>query len=78
MKFCRFVGHLNQARNQTFFVRDLKHKYSKTVGDAILHEMGATGNAYQTLFGTLQGKYASMVGLWYEKFQINRIKITKF
>jgi len=70
---------LKPSKKTNFFLRDLGHKYSKTVGDAILHEMGETRNAYRTLFGTLQGKYARMVGLWYEKFQdINRTEIMQF
>jgi hypothetical protein len=70
---------LKTSKQTNFFVRDLKHKYSRTVGDAILHELGETRNAHRTLFGTFQGKYALMVGPWHEKCQdIYHIEITQF
>jgi len=57
-------------------VRYLKRKYSKTEGDAILHELAETRNVYRALFGTLQGKYALMVGLRHERCQdIKHIEI---
>jgi hypothetical protein len=67
---------LKASKQTNFFLRDLKHKYRKTVGDVILHELGETRNAHRTRFGTFQGKYALMVGLQNEKCQdINHIEI---
>jgi len=67
---------LTASKQTNFFARDLKRKYSKRVGDAILHELAETRNAYRALFGTHQGKYALMVGLWHERCQdIKHIEI---
>jgi hypothetical protein len=67
---------LKASKQSNFFLRDLKHKYRKTAGDAILHELGETRNAHRTLFGTFHVKYALMIGLQYEKCQdINHIEI---